>query len=189
MHQKIKFVDSLGLPSTSILKGKLGFWLWKLAITLRIIRRYGLLTVIVHRASTGKIEKYQGHNLIPDAGIKHIGDILIGDEVTNIRLLYMEPDSGSTDPAVGNTDTETALTPADRLAITLDTRNTVSPFEIILETFVSSTKYTRPQTIRKLAVFWGPDETGDLFAIGKLATPVTLNTNDTATLTYAFIWR
>lgn len=160
----------------------------KLGIKLGIVKRYGHLMVMVERAD-GSFDSAEGYNIITDVGIKHIGDILAGDESTNIDLAFMEPGSGTTPAAIGDTDTETPLTPADRLAATNQTRATASPFEVVIEAFVSSTKYTRPQTINELCVFFGPDESGDLFARGVLSSGITLNTNDTATLTYGFVFR
>ena len=192
MNLKIPFRDSfnfnLKYHKLDFLPQKLRGKIIKTLIKLKLIKTYGKITVTVNRYN-GKIEKHTGYNLIPDIGIKHIGDILIGVETTNLTLAYMEADQGTTNPTIADTDSETPVTPADRLAVTLINRNSVSPFEITTETFISSAKYSRPVTIAKLNVFFGPDETGDLFASGKLDTPVTLNTSDTATLTYAFIWR
>ncbi len=149
----------------------------------------GKFTVVVHRAKTGQNETYYAHNLIPDVGIKHLGDILAGAETTDIDLGFMEPGEGSTAPANTDTDTQDPLDPADRLAQTLQSRSSTTPFEVVIQTFISSTKYTRPQTITELCVFFTPDETGVLFARGLLTTPVTLTGSDTATLTYGLIFK
>ena len=137
----------------------------------------------------GTVSTSYPKNLIVDAGIKRLGDILAAIESTDVDLGFMEPGSGTTTPVIGDTDTETPLTPADRLAATLQTRASASPFHVTIETFVNSTKYTRPQTINELCVFFTPDETGVLFARGKLDTAITLNANDVATLTYSILFR
>jgi len=128
-------------------------------------------------------------NIIVDVGIKHLGDVLNGDETTNIAFAFMEPGSGTTTPVIGDTDTETPLTPADRMPVTNVTRSTTSPFEVTAELFLATGDYTRPQTINELVVFFGPDETGDIFARGVLTTPVALNTGTTVTLQYSIIFR
>lgn len=159
-----------------------------IGIKLGFIHRYGKLQVVVTHPDGSKSTTY-GYNILTDVGLKHLGDILTGAEATNLDIGFIEPGSGTTAPTISDTDTETPLTTADRLAVTLQSRGTVSPFEITIEGFVNSTKYTRPQTINELAIFFTPDETGDLFARGVLGTGITLNAGDTATLTYAFIWR
>ena len=165
------------------------YYVAHIGIKLGIIRRYGYLKVEVKRAKTGKIDTAYGYNIIVDNGIKRIGDILAGIETTDIDLGFLEPGSGTTTPVIGDTDTETPLTPADRLAVTLQTRSAVTPFEVVVSTFISSTKYTRPQTINELVVFFTPDETGDAFARGLLSTPITLEANDTATISYGHVFR
>ncbi len=149
----------------------------------------GSFTMVVHRAKTGQNETYHANNLIVDAGIKQFGDILAGLETTDIDLGFMEPDEDTGAPLISDTDTIDPLDPADRLAATIQSRASVSPFEVIITTFISSTKYSRPQTISKLNVFFTPDETGTLFAAGLLDTPVTLAGSDTATLTYGIVLR
>lgn len=164
------------------------FWVAHIGIKLGIIRRYGRLVVVVTHPD-GSTTTSMGYNLIVDNGIKRIGDILAAINATDIDLGFLEPGSGTTIPVIGNTDTETPLTPADRLASTAQTRSATTPFEVVITTFISSTKYTRPQTINELCVFFTPDETGNLFARGLLSTPITLNANDTATLTYGHVFR
>jgi len=149
----------------------------------------GEFALTVHRMTTDTWEFYNTHNLIVDLGIRHLGDILTAAESTDIDLGFIEPGSGTTAPDLSDTDTETPITPADRLATTLQSRATVSPFEITLETFIGSSKYTRPFTINEMCVFFTPDETGDLFARGKLDTPVTITGTDTVTISYAFLFR
>ena len=149
----------------------------------------GGFTLVVHRAKTGQNETYHTKNLIVDAGLKQLGDILAGLETTDIDLGFMEADEDTGVPLISDTDTIDPLDPADRLAATVQTRASVSPFEVVITTFINSTKYSRPQTISKLNVFFTPDETGTLFAAGLLDTPVTLAGSDTATLTYGIVLR
>jgi len=148
----------------------------------------GEFNLTVHRMPEDTWEFYHTHNLIVDVGIKHLGDILTAAESTDIDLGFIEPGAGLTAPDLGDTDTETPITPVDRLATTLQSRSSVSPFEITLETFIGSTKYTRPFTINQLCVFFPPDETGDLFAKGLLTTPVTITGTTTVTISYVFLF-
>ena len=164
------------------------YYVAHIGIKLGIIKRYGILKVVVTHPD-GSTTTSKGYNIIVDNGIKRIGDILAGIETTDIDLGFLEPGSGSTTPVIGDTDTETPLTPADRLAATSQTRSAVTPFEVVISTFISSTKYTRPQTINELVVFFTPDETGDAFARGLLSTPITLEANDTATISYGHVFR
>ena len=144
--------------------------------------------MIVHRAN-GIDEYHSCNNIITDVGIKHLGDILNNSNTTQTDFAFMEPGSGTTTPVIGDTDTETPLTPADRKAVTAVTRSTSSPFEVVAELFLGTGDYTRPQTVNELCVFFEPDETGDLFARGVLASGVVLNTGDTVTLSYSIIFR
>lgn len=172
----------------SFLPRKLQYYLVKTGIFLGFIHRYGKLEVVVKYAD-GSTKKGRGYNILTDIGLKHLGDILTGAESTNLDIAYMEPGSGTTTPTISDSDTETPLTPADRLAVVSQTRSTTSPYEVVVETFVNSTKYTRPQTINELVIFFGPDETGDIFARGVLSSGVPLAAGATATLTYGFVWR
>lgn len=149
----------------------------------------GKFCVEVTRADGTIEDKVYVNNIITDIGIKHLGDILAGIETTDIDLGFIEPGSGTTEPAITDSDTETPLTTADRIAATTQTRSTSSPFEIIISAFINSTKYTRPQTINELVIFFTPDETGDIFARGKLSAGITLNAGDTATISYGVVFR
>ena len=157
-------------------------------IKLGFIHRYGKIEVIVNHPD-GSYTKRTGYNILTNLGLKHMEDILVGVEATNIEIGYIEPGSGTTTPVIGDTDTETPLTTADRQPVASQTRSTTSPFEVLIEGFISSTTYTRPQTINELAIFFTPDETGDLFARGVLSSGIVLGAGDTATLTYGFVFR
>jgi hypothetical protein len=167
---------------------RLQYYLVKAGIKLGFIHRYGLLTVTIKNPD-GKTKKVQGYNILTDIGLKHLSDVLGGIDTTNTSVGFMEAGSGTTTPVIGDSDTETPLTTADRLAVTLATRSTTTPFELVFETFINSTKYTRPQTINELVLFFTPDETGDIFARGVLAAGIALGAGATATLTYAIVWR
>lgn len=149
----------------------------------------GKFGIQVTRADGTIEDKIYVNNLIVDVGIKHLGDILAAIETTNIDLGFLEPGSGTTAAVIGDTDTETPLTTADRIAATTQTRSATSPFEVVISAFINSTKYTRPQTINELCVFFTPDETGDLFARGILSAGIVLNAGDTATISYGIIFR
>ncbi len=161
----------------------------KQLIKFNIIKRYGKFLVKVYDKN-GKLRDYTfGYNLVPDVGIQHLGDILVGVESTNITLDFIEAGSGTTTPVIGDTDTETPLTPADRLAATAQTRSGSTPYEITIQTFINSTKYNRPASINEMCVFFGPDVSGDLFARGLLDSTITLNASETATIAYSLVFR
>jgi hypothetical protein len=157
-------------------------------IKLGFIHRYGKLEVVVNHSDGSKSKSY-GYNILTDAGLKHLGDILTSAETTNIDIGFMETGNGTTTPLVGDTALASALVPAARIAASAQTRGTSSPFEISIQAFIGSSTYTRPQTINELGIFFTPDVTGTLFARGVLSTGVVLAASDTATLTYAMIWR
>lgn len=157
-------------------------------IKLGLLHRYGKIEVIVTHPDGSKTKR-TGYNILTNIGLQHMGDILAGIETTDIDIGFIEAGSGTTTPAIGDTDTETPLTTADRLAAASQTRSSTSPYHVTIEGFINSTKYTRPQTINELCIFFTPDETGDLFARGVLPSGIVLNSGDTAQLTYAFIWR
>lgn len=149
---------------------------------------HGEFRAIVHEAD-GTEYIVTTPNIIADIGIKHLGDILNNDETSETHFTFLEPGSGTTTPVIGNTDTETPLTPAARKAVTNVTRSTTSPFEVTAEVFLGTGDYTRPQTINELCVFFADDPSGDMFARGVLGTPITLVTGTTVTLQYSIIFR
>ena len=157
-------------------------------IKLGIIHRYGKLEVIVNHAD-GSQNKTVGYNLLTNNGLTHLGDILIGVEATNFVLGFIEAGSGTTIPSVFDAAVNAPLSPAARIAASVKSRGAASPFEIIIEGFIGATDYTRPQTINELGIYFTPDVTGDLFARGILATGIVLAASDTATISYAMIWR
>ncbi len=192
-NSKVRFMERFGLSGNhwyGFLPIKVQYYLVSLGIRLGIIRKYGKLMVEVHRGGDkSKTETVYGYNIIPDVSIQHIQDILDGTETTNLDIAFMEAGTGVTTPVIGDTDTETALTTADRLATTSVVTNATTPFDLVATTFINSTKYDRPQTITELCIFWAPDESGDLFARGLLASGIVLSGSDTATLTYGVVWR
>ncbi len=147
-------------------------------------------TFTVEVKDNGKvINKQSIDNLIVDVGVAQLGDVLAAIETTDIDLGFIEPGFGSTEPDVTDTDIEDSIVPEDRLAATAQTRAAASPFEIEISAFINSTKYTRPFTIRELAVFFTPDDTGTLFAHGKLTTAITITGTNTVTITYGIVFR
>jgi len=180
LSKQLKFLDKLG---------KLGFSLFMLGIKLGLINRYGIFTLKFYDENGNLKRTAKCHNIITNDGIKYLGDILIGVNTTDITLAYIELDSGATTPALTDTDSQTPLTPADRLPVTSASRNTVAPFEITLNLFVTSGTFTRPQTINKINVFFGPDETGTMFSSGKLGTAAILGVGESVSIAYSFIFR
>lgn len=184
--------DKIRFPSYhwyNIFGQKIGYYLAHIGVKLGLIKRYGKLCVTVYDKNGCVVDRRYGYNIITDVGIKHLGDILANVNTTQTDIAFMEPGSGTTTPTINDTDTETPLTPADRLPVTQVTRSNVSPFEVTAEAFISSTKYDRPQTINELCIFFEPDETGDLFARGVLSNGILLDVGNTATLTYSLIFR
>jgi len=149
----------------------------------------GEFSIVVHKKN-GDTKVQVAKNIITDVGIKHLGDILAGFETTDIDLGFIEPGEGTTEPAIGDTDTEDELegSPTARIAVTAQSRQSSSPFEISIEGFIDSGDYTRPQTISELCVFFTPVG-GVLFARALLATPELLSTSDTVTINYSLTFR
>jgi len=163
-------------------------------VKLGLVRRYDRVSVTVHKDGIKRPtdKTHYGYNIITDVGIKKLGDILIGDETTDLDLAFLEPGEGTTTPAIGDTDVEDPLEgsphPA-RLAQTDQTRSASSPFEVEISAFIGTTTYDRPQTISELTVWWDDDPGTKLFGRAILGTPVTITGTDTATLIYGIIFR
>ena len=85
----------------SFLPRKWQYYIAKIGIKLGIIRRYGVFKVLVHRAN-GTEETRIGYNILVDNAIKRIGDILAAVNSTDIDLGFIEPGSGTTTPAIGD---------------------------------------------------------------------------------------
>ncbi len=166
---------------------RLQYYVAHIGVKLGLVHSYNRLGVTVNHPD-GTFTRVSGYNIIVDEGIKRLGDILADVETTDIALNFIEPGSGVTTPAIGNTDTETPLTAATRNATVL-TRSATTPFEVVASYFIPSTQYTRPQNINQLAVFFEDDPSGVMFALGLLSTTITLNANDTATISYGVVFR
>ena len=166
------------------------FWVMHIAVKLHLVRRYDYVKVVVHGQDKDKTT--YGYNLIPDVGIKILGDILAGVETTDTDLTFIEPGEGTTAPVIGDTDVEDPLEgsphPA-RLPFTVQARSATTPFEIEISAFIATDDYTRPQTINELTVWFNDDAGTKLFARAVLASGNTINAGDTATLTYGIIFR
>ena len=141
------------------------------------------------RANGEALDRVFAPNIIVDNGIKQLGDILANNVSTDLDLEFIEPGEGTTAPVIGDIDIEDPLDPAERLAATSQTRSATTPFEVVISAFINSTKYTRPQIITELAVYFADDPSGIMFARGKLVTPITLNASDTATISYGILFR
>ncbi len=150
---------------------------------------HGEFSIVVHYPD-GRTQTSVSKNIITDVGLKHLGDILAGDETTDLDLGFIEPGIGTTPADISDTDTETELpgSPTTRLPITLQSRATTSPFEVSIEGFIDTGDYTRPETITELCVFF-TDIDGDIFARSVLASSVLLSTGATATINYSLVFR
>ena len=60
---------------------RIQYYLAYIGIKLGIIRRYGVLSVVVTHPD-GSTSTAKGYNIIVDDGIKRIGDILAGKDMT-----------------------------------------------------------------------------------------------------------
>jgi len=149
----------------------------------------GNFTVKVRTKEGDLVTQGNTDNIITDVGIAQLGDVLAAIETTDIDLGFIEPGDSDQDPAVGDTDIISPITPADRLPATAQTRAASSPFEVEISVFINSTKYDRPFTIKEIGIFFTPDETGTLFARGELDTPITVTGTNTVTITYAIVFR
>ena len=190
MKTIVKITERHSLGGThwyGFLPRRLQYYVAAIGVKLGLVHGYGRLKVTVNHPD-GTFDRVTGYNIIVDEGIKRLGDILADVETTDIALDFIEPGTGVTTPAIGDTDTETPLTTADRKPTTL-TRSATTPFEVVASFFIASTIYTRPQTINQLCVFFEDDPSGPMFAKGLLATAITLNANDTATISYGVVFR
>lgn len=154
--------------------------------------RLGGRFIIEVKDKSGNVISHQEcDNLIVNNGIKALGDILIGSKTTNLDLGFIEPDAGSTCITICDTDIETPVDACDldRLTASAQTRDVCSPFAVTISGFIGTCKWTRPFTINKLSVFFGPDECGCMFAAGKLSCPVTVTGCNSATITYGIFFR
>ena len=167
---------------------RLQYYVAHIGVKLGLVHSYNRLGVTVNHPD-GTFTRVSGYNIVVDEGIKRLGDILADVETTDIALDFIEPGSGSTTPVIGDTDVETALTPADRKPTSLS-RSATTPFEVVASFFIASNVYlSRPQTIRELCVYFEDDPSGVMYARGLLATAITLNANDTATISYGVVFR
>jgi hypothetical protein len=137
--------------------------------------------------SDGQVGKCK--NIIPNVAIQHLGDILVNVETSLVDLTHMEVGTGTTDPALTDTDTETPATGTNsgRRTITSRTRSGTSPYEVVLSYFIASGDLDRDISITEITVFWG-GTSEDIFARGELDTPITLTTGTTATVSYGIVF-
>jgi len=131
------------------------------------------------------------YNIIPNIGVTQVRDILAGTS-TNLPQ-NMEFGVGTTPPAVGDTDLETALDTlsggGDKTRI-VATVTTPGSFEIRLDGFISSTYGpTRPYTINEFGAFFDPEETGILLGHALVSPGFAITGSNTAQATYGILLR
>ena len=159
---------------------------YKLLIKLGIIKQYGHFKIIV-TDKYGKKTKSEGYNIITNAGINQLGDVMIG--VGTVRTVnYLNVGTGTTTPAVGATELATPASGTTRPTVTSRSRSNQT---LTFSLNISSGMYTRPVTLSEIAVYYdgagGSD--GALFARGLLGSTVTLAAGATATVTYGVLLR
>ncbi len=156
-----------------------------------ILPNHGVFTLKVFDKDGNLKHEQKTENVITNAGVYELGDLMIGAHTNTIN--YLSLGTGSTAAAVANTDLVTTCTQGGssaanvvRKAVTSRTRSTNT---ITFSKFIDTTDYDRPATVTELGVWFAPLATGDLFARGLLNAPVTLASGDTATLTYGILLR
>lgn len=123
-------------------------------------------------------------NIIPDVGVTRLRDILAG--VSTELPSHLEFGTGTTTPAVGDTDLTTPLAGTARLSATVTTPGS---FEIRLEAFLNGTYGPgRPYTINEQAIFTHLT-TGVIIAHALVSPGHTMTGTNTATATYGLLLR
>lgn len=153
--------------------------IYKFLIKIRIIRKYGHATLTIYRRD-GTVEKTEGYNDLVDAGLKKIGDMLLGNTTENIIELNVGTNGDATTSSM--TDLQSPAAPTERLTIPADGKfrsNKLLTFSVL----VPSTKYTRPVIIKEMAIYFSPAGSGDMLARA-LPTQKTLETGDAARADY-----
>jgi len=133
----------------------------------------------------------ESFNIIPDVAVTHVRDILTGSS-TNLPQ-NMEFGLGTNAPVVGDTDLQTPLDTAggggDKTRI-VATVTAPASFEIRLDGFISTTYGpTRPYTINEFAVWFDPEETGDMLARALVNPGFAVTGSNTAQATYGILLR
>lgn len=123
-------------------------------------------------------------NIITDTGATRIRDILA--QTSSEFPDHLEFGTGTTTPAVGDTDLTTPLTATARLAATITTPGS---FEVRLEAFLNSTYGpARPYTINEQAIF--THLTAGVIVAHALVSPGhTMTGSNTAQATYGLLVR
>ena len=123
-------------------------------------------------------------NIIPDVGVTRIRDIIKGDS-TELPS-HLEFGTGTTAPAVGDTDLTTPLTATARLAATVTAPGS---YEIRYEVFLNGTYGpARPYTINEMAIFTHLTA-GVIIAHALVSPGHTMSGTNTATATYGLLLR
>ena len=151
-----------------------------------MIKQYGHFKIVV-TDKNGKKSKSEGYNIITNAGINQLGDVMIG--VGTVRTInYLNVGTGSTTPAVGDTELASPASGATRQVVTSRARSNQT---LTFSLNINGSTYTRPVTLTEIAIYFvgagGTD--GALFARGLLGSSVTLAASATATVTYGVLLR
>jgi len=168
VQKKLFFVDALPIRWRNLA--------YKIVIRLGIIRRYGHAVLTVYHKD-GSISRGEGYNTIMDAGKGELGDLMIGVVTNTINNMNI----GTSDATPNDstlTDLVSPATPVARLAIPAGGRfrtNLLLTFSVL----IPSTQYTRPVTIKEMAIYFDPNATGKIFARATI-TAVTLAVGDSA---------
>lgn len=154
---------------------------YKILIKLGIIKRYGHAVITVFDKD-GRVKAIgEGYNTIMDAGKGELADLMIGIVTNTLNAMNI----GTSDATPNDstlTDLVSPATPVSRLAIASGGRFRTN-FLLTCSVLVPSTTYTRPVTIKEMAVYFDPTQTGKIFARATV-TAVTLNSGDSARVDY-----
>lgn len=185
-HKKYKHIEKTNLLSQSHkwinkLPLKWRYRTIKFLFKLGIIRQVGYGRLVNHQ--TGQVSEFW--NIVTDSGVTQVRDLIAGTS-TNLPK-NIEFGTGTTVPAVGDTDLTTPLTNNDRL---IGTVTVPGAFEIRVEVFINSTYGPgRPYTIEEMGLFFDPEETGIMLGHALISPGFIISGTNTADCTYGILLR
>jgi len=185
-HKRYKHIEKVRLLAgehkwLNLLPLKWRYKAIKFLFKLGIIRQVGYGRLVNHQ--TGKVSEFW--NIVVDVGVTQVRDILAGTS-TNLPV-NIEFGTGTTVPAVGDSDMTTALTNNDRLVGTVTTPGS---FEIRVEVFINDTYGPgRPYTIEEMGLFVDPEESGVMIAHALVSPGFVISGSNTADCTYGILLR
>ena len=156
-----------------------------------ILPHHGFFEVQVYDSEGNLKSKTRTENTITNAGVHELGDLVIGAHSNTIN--YISCGTGTTAPAVGDTDLATTCKQGGSSAATAVRKQVTSRSRssntLTFSRNIATGDYDRPAVVAEIGVWFAPQASGDLFARGLLSSTITLATNDTATVTYGILLR